>query len=68
MNRREFIKDMAIVAGGVAGASLLGASVFQAAVGLASRSVAVLLDAEPEDYFCPVCGQPKRVFRRIGGR
>lgn len=21
------------------------------------------LDAEPEDYVCPVCGQPKRVFR-----
>ena len=22
------------------------------------------LDAEPEDYVCPVCGQPKKVFRR----
>ena len=31
MNRREFIRNMAIAAGGVAGASLLGASVFQAA-------------------------------------
>lgn len=25
------------------------------------------LDAEPEDYVCPVCGQPKRVFRRTDG-
>lgn len=22
------------------------------------------LEAEPEDYVCPVCGQPKKVFRR----
>ncbi len=22
------------------------------------------LDAEQEDYVCPVCGQPKKVFRR----
>ncbi len=22
------------------------------------------LDGEPEDYICPVCGQPKKVFRR----
>ena len=26
------------------------------------------LDAEPEDYVCPVCGQPKKVFRRTDGK
>ena len=31
MNRREFIKNMAIAAGGVAGAAILGGSVLTAA-------------------------------------
>ena len=26
------------------------------------------LDAEPEDFVCPVCGQPKKLFRRIDGK
>lgn len=26
------------------------------------------LDAEPDDYVCPVCGQPKKLFRRIDSK